>query len=144
MSHVIVQALGPIFFVMLLGYVAGRMRTIDNHHVGEINALVMDFALPASLFVATASTPRAEMMSQGPLFAIQGSVMMVTYLLWYGFQRKIAGTAQGEAAVQALTVAQPNNAAAGIPIVAALMVPRGVCTLRLRSQPPRSFRRPSH
>ena len=125
MAHVIVQALAPIFFVLLLGYVAGRMRTIDNHHVGEINALVMDFALPASLFVATASTPRAEMMSQGPLFAIEGAVMMVTYVLWYVFQRKIAGTTQGEAAVQALTVAQPNYAATGLPIVAALVGPAG-------------------
>ena len=55
MSHVIFTALAPMFFVMVLGYVAGRMRTIDNHYVDEINALVMDFALPASLFVATAS-----------------------------------------------------------------------------------------
>jgi hypothetical protein len=38
MPQVIFTVLAPIFFVMALGYVAGRMRTIDNHHVGEINA----------------------------------------------------------------------------------------------------------
>ncbi len=68
MPQVIFTVLAPIFFVMALGYVAGRMRTIDNHHVGEINALVMDFALPASLFASTGSAPRREMTAQGPLF----------------------------------------------------------------------------
>jgi hypothetical protein len=28
--------------VAVIGYVAGGMRTIDNRHVGEINAIVMD------------------------------------------------------------------------------------------------------
>jgi malonate transporter and related proteins len=61
MAHVILMALAPIFFVMALGFFAGRMRAINNHHVDELNALVMNFALPASLFVATASAPRSEM-----------------------------------------------------------------------------------
>ena len=38
-----------MFFVIAHGYLAGRMRDIDGHHVVEPNALVMDFALPASL-----------------------------------------------------------------------------------------------
>jgi hypothetical protein len=69
MLHVIIMTLAPIFFITMLGPLAERMRAIDDHHVGELNALVMDFALPASLFVATASSSRSEMMSQGPLFA---------------------------------------------------------------------------
>ena len=50
--------------IIRLGYFAGWMRDIDNHHVAELNALVMDFALPASLFVATASTQRALLLAQ--------------------------------------------------------------------------------
>ena len=57
-DHVLLNALVPIFAVMALGYLAGWIRDVDNHHVAELNALVMDFALPASLFVATASTSR--------------------------------------------------------------------------------------
>lgn len=124
MLEVLLKALVPIFFVMALGYFAGRRRTIDNHHVREINALVMDFALPASLFVATASTARREMMAQGPLFAIQGAVMLVVYLLWYLFQRRVLTTSRGQAAVQALTVALPNYAAAGLPLVSAILGPK--------------------
>ena len=125
MTQLILLALGPIFFVMLLGYFAGKVRTIDNHHVGEINALVMDFALPASLFVATASTPRNVMIGEAPLFAIQGAAMLIPFAAWYFYERIARRTSPGEAAVQALTVAQPNYAAAGLPIVAALIGPAG-------------------
>jgi malonate transporter len=66
MTNTIFLALAPIFFVMALGYGAGRLRIVDNHHVDGFNALVMDFALPASLFAATASAPRSEMFAQAP------------------------------------------------------------------------------
>jgi malonate transporter and related proteins len=61
---VLLNSLVPIFAIMGLGYFAGWIRDIDNHHVAEFNALVMDFALPASLFVATASTQRALLLAQ--------------------------------------------------------------------------------
>ena len=51
----VLNAIIPVFFVMALGYLAGWTHDIDNHHVAELNALVMDFAVPASLFVATTS-----------------------------------------------------------------------------------------
>jgi malonate transporter len=123
MHQVIFTALVPIFFVMALGYIAGRMRTIDNHHVGEINALVMDFALPASLFAATGSAPRSEMMAQWPLFAILGAAMLIIYLPWYLFERKVSRISRGEAALQALTVAFPNIAGIGLPIASRLLGP---------------------
>lgn len=121
MPHVILMALVPVFFVMALGYVAGRRRTIDNHHVGEINALVMNYALPASLFVTTASAPRSEMIAQEPLFVILGAVMLISYLLWYLFQRRVLRTSAGDAATQALTVAFPNVAGVGLPIASAVL-----------------------
>jgi malonate transporter and related proteins len=64
MTAILLNSLLPIFAVMALGYFAGYVRDIDNQHVGELNALVMDFALPASLFVATATTPWAMLVAQ--------------------------------------------------------------------------------
>ena len=55
---------------MALSYFAGRVRDIDNHHVAKLNALVMDFALPADLFIATASTPWAMIAALWPLLRI--------------------------------------------------------------------------
>ncbi len=41
MPHVILTALTQVFFVIALGYVAGRWRIIDHHHVSELNALAL-------------------------------------------------------------------------------------------------------
>lgn len=124
MIEIILKALIPIFFVIGLGYVAGKRRAIDNHHVGELNALVMQFALPASLFVATATTSRDQMLAEGGLFALLGTAMMVFYAGWYIYQVRILKASRGEAAVQALTVSLPNYAAAGLPIVLAVIGPQ--------------------
>jgi len=48
MAGTILLALTPIFFVMSLGYLAGRFNIVDNRHVDGLNVLVMNFALPAS------------------------------------------------------------------------------------------------
>ncbi|MBV8421009.1 MAG: AEC family transporter, partial [Hyphomicrobiales bacterium] len=63
MTGIPINALVPIFAVMGLGYFAGWIRDVDNHHVSQLNALVMDFALPASLFVAMATTPSRVLLS---------------------------------------------------------------------------------
>ncbi len=60
MLEIILDSLVPIFFGMGLGYVAGWTRDIDNKHVGELNALVMDFALPAAIFGAVAQQSRGH------------------------------------------------------------------------------------
>ena len=121
MSHIILLALLPIFFVLLLGYTAGKWRRVDNTHVGALNTVVMSYALPASLFAATAATPRQAMLAQWSLLLILGCAMMLIHPLWYLLQRRVLRRPAGEAAVQALTVALPNFAAAGLPIVAALL-----------------------
>jgi malonate transporter len=88
-ANTILPALAPIFFVILVGYGPGRLRIVENHHVDGLNALVMNFALPASLFVATASAPRSEMLEQAPRFLILGFVMLRP-MCWGGcFQRSM-------------------------------------------------------
>ena len=80
MSNAIVMALAPVFFVLLLGYAAGKIRIVDNHHVDGLNALVMDFALPAALLAATASASRSQMIEQAPLFLVFGVTMVLSQL----------------------------------------------------------------
>jgi malonate transporter len=123
MIDVLLNALVPIFAVMALGYLAGWIRDIDNHHVAELNALVMDFALPASLFVATASSSRALLLAQWPLLVVFIVSMLGLYALSYWMQRRLFGLGSSEASVQALTIALPNYAAAGLPLIAAVFGP---------------------
>jgi malonate transporter and related proteins len=49
----------PAIFVLLLGYSAGRAKKFDADQVKGINELVLDFALPASLFVGIAGIKHA-------------------------------------------------------------------------------------
>jgi malonate transporter len=49
MTEILLDSLMPIFVVMALAYLAGWTRDIHNKHLAELNALVMDFALPLSL-----------------------------------------------------------------------------------------------
>lgn len=121
----ILSALAPIFFVILVGYGAGRLRIAENHHVDGLNALVMSVALPASLFVATASAPRSEMLEQAPLFLILGLVMLLVHLAWYFLVRASSDVSKADAALQALTVSFPNLAGVGLPIAAAVVGPGG-------------------
>lgn len=123
MIAIILLALVPIYFVLLLGYTAGKRGVINNTHVGELNTVVMSYALPASLFAATAATPRDTLLSQWPLLVILGGAMMLVYPLWYLLQRRLLRRSASEAALQSLTVALPNYAAAGLPIVVALLGP---------------------
>ncbi|PJG56255.1 malonate decarboxylase subunit [Bradyrhizobium forestalis] len=125
-SNVILMALVPVFFVLLLGFVAGKARIVDNGHVEGLNALVMDFALPASLFAATASAPRDRIAEQAPVFLVFGVTILVIYVGWYWFERTFFAVTRSDASVQALTVGFPNLAGVGLPILSTVLGPTGV------------------
>lgn len=125
MSNAIVMALAPVFFVLFLGYAAGKFHIVDNHHVDGFNAFVMNFALPASLFAATASASRSQMDEQAPLFLAFGLTMLILYVGWYVAVRAFSGASKADASLQALTISFPNLAGVGLPIVASVLGPTG-------------------
>lgn len=120
MTEVLLNSLVPIFAVMALGYFAGWIRDIDNRHVTELNALVMDFALPAALFVATATTHRSLLLAQWPLLLLLLASMLALFALSFWVQRRLFRLGPSEAAVQALTIAAPNYAAAGLALITSM------------------------
>src|SRR5947208_10040756 len=78
----VITVLLPVFFVLGLGYFAGRAKKFDAEQVAGLNELVLDYALPAMLFVATVKTPRERLLSEGPyalalLIAIIGLFLVV-------------------------------------------------------------------
>ncbi len=125
MMHIIAQVLTPIFFVLALGYAAGRFRIVDNREVGSFNKLVMNFSLPASLLVATASASRSEMLEQAPLFAILGSGMIAVYFGWFLIARRFLNASKVDASLQALTISFPNLAGVGLPVASSVLGPSG-------------------
>ena len=120
----ILNVLGPIFFGMGLGYLAGKTRELDNRHVADLNALVMDFALPIAIFATIAAASRVTLLGQLPLAGILTASMLVLFGATYAIARWADGFDAPEASIQALTIAVPNYASAGLPLIAALLGPK--------------------
>ena len=116
----ILASLAPVFFVMALGYSAGKTREFDTHNTGSLNALVMDYALPAALFTAMAQASRSAMMNQAQLALVLLAAMLIAYGVTYLVQSRWFGGDRRESALIALTASGPNVGSAGLPIVAAL------------------------
>ncbi|MCS5720188.1 AEC family transporter [Herbiconiux sp. CPCC 205763] len=122
----IATALLPVFFVMALGFAAGKTRLVDNQNVRSLNTIVMSIALPISLFVVLSSASRADVVAHWPLAAISLFVMAAGYGATYLLSRRTARQDAGDSAVQALTVSFPNAAAVGIPLAGSVLGPTGM------------------
>ena len=63
----LVGALLPVFFVLALGYFAGKRNTFDPDQAAGLSKLALSFALPASLFVSMTDIHRDLLLRQGRL-----------------------------------------------------------------------------
>ncbi|MGO9941420.1 MAG: AEC family transporter [Rhodoblastus sp.] len=123
METMILNALAPVFFVMAMGYYAGYRKMIDNQKVATLNLFVMHFALPSALFTAISRTPRQVILDNGQLMGILTFCMFVVYALTLFLQFKYFKVETGKAAVQTLTVALPNYASVGLPLLLSVYGP---------------------
>src|ERR1700677_1363016 len=60
-------ALTPVFFVLTLGYLAGKRNAFDADQSAGLSKLALTFALPASLFVSMTDIPKDLLLQQGRL-----------------------------------------------------------------------------
>ena len=61
----LVSALLPVFFVLALGYVAGKRNAFDADQAAGLSKLALSFALPASLFVSMTDIRKDLLLQQG-------------------------------------------------------------------------------
>jgi malonate transporter len=120
MINSILASLVPVFLVMILGFVAGLTKDVDNRNIGSLNAMVMDFALPAALFTAMAQTPREAMAGQARLALVLLLAMVVIYGLTFAIEMRSFRMGQRTSALLALTTSGPNVGSAGLPVIATL------------------------
>ncbi len=125
-SKVFLETLIPVFFVLGLGYYAGRRGRLDNRNVGALTTALMHFALPCSLFLGVARTPPAVLRSQSPVLGVLALAMLLTYGLVFWISRRWLHASISRAAVQSLTVSFSNNVAIGLPLLASLYGPPGL------------------
>jgi malonate transporter len=63
----LVGVLIPVFFVLVLGYLAGRAHSFEPDQVAGLSKLALGFALPASLFAGMSGLPRDLLLGQAKL-----------------------------------------------------------------------------
>jgi len=106
----LVGALLPVFFVLALGYLAGKRHEFDADQAAGLSKLALSFALPASLFVGMTEIPRALLLQQGRLvLALILAHVGLFLVAWFLLRRlnKLQGPASIICALMLATSATP-------------------------------------
>jgi malonate transporter len=127
----IISALLPVFLVMALGYFAGFRKLIDNQNVASLNVMLMQFALPLTLFISIARTPRPVIVSNAPLALALALGLSITFGLVAWTQRRVFHLDLGDTAVDTLTVSFPNFASIGLPLLLPIFGPQAALTVAI-------------
>src|SRR3979411_349462 len=129
MIEVLANSLVPVFVGLLFGYAAGLRKIVDNKDVRSLVSFLMTFALPCSLFVAIARTPRQLLWGQAKGAVVLAIVYVVVFVATYYASRNLGKDTAANSAVLALTLGFPNHAGVGIPLLLAVYGPGGALTL---------------
>ncbi len=107
--HIILYAIVPILVVMLAGYISGKKGVFSGADAKKFNKVVLDYALPAALFVSIVQASR-EMLARDikltliSLVVIMACFMLVYFIYKYCFKKNTGG----DAAVMALISGSPT------------------------------------
>lgn len=129
MIAVLANALVPIFAGLLLGYLAGIWRVMDNQNVQSLITFVMSFSIPCALFLAVASTSLRDLREQAAPALVLTLVYIALYAISFLWARSREQMNLSESAVYALTLGFPNSAAVGLPLLGSVFGPRSAVTV---------------
>ena len=129
MIQVLANSLVPIFVGLIFGYAAGLFKVVDNKDVKSLVSFLMTFALPSSLFVVIALTPRPLLWEQAEAAVVIAIVFLVAFVATYYASRHLRKDSAANSVVLALTLGFPNAAAVGIPLLRAVYGPQASVTV---------------
>lgn len=109
MLHIILYAIVPIVVIMLLGFISGKRGIFNGQDSKKFNKVVLDYALPAALFVSIAQASREMLykdlkLSLVSLVVIMGCFMAVYFIYKYCFRNNTGA----DAAISALISGSPT------------------------------------
>lgn len=108
-SHVILYAIVPIIVVMLAGYISGKKKIFSGDDAKKFNKVVLDYALPAALFVSIVQADREMLARDLKLSIVSLVVIMVCFMAVYFIYRYCFKKNTGaDAAVSALISGSPT------------------------------------
>jgi malonate transporter len=111
---VIVNAVFPLFALILLGYVCARKRLLGPGAVDSLNKFVVWLALPALLFQAMAKITWNQVNQPG-FVAASSLAIAVVFLVSYAMDRQRRGRL-ADASIEGLAASYSNAGFMGIPL----------------------------
>lgn len=108
-GHIIIYAIVPIFVVMAAGFIAGKKGAFDGNDAKKFNKVVLDFALPAALFVSIVQASREMLMRDIKLTIVAVISIMVIFMAVYFIYAKCFKKNTGaDGAIMALISGSPT------------------------------------
>lgn len=109
MLHIILYAIVPIVVVMLAGYISGKKGIFTGDNAKVFNKVVLDYALPAALFVSIVDASREMLIKDLKLTVISTVVIMACFMLVYFIYRYcFKKNTAADAAIMALVSGSPT------------------------------------
>lgn len=108
MWNIIMKDIIPIFVIMLLGFYSGKTKAFNQDNARSFNKLVLNYALPAALFVSIVKADR-HMLFEDIKLTLVSTFVIVGVFMWSFFScYKFFKHTKGEAAVCALIAGSPT------------------------------------
>lgn len=109
MLHIILYAIVPIVVIMLVGYISGKKGVFNGDDSKKFNKVVLDYALPAALFVSIVQSSRSMLAADLKLTIVSTLVIMGCFMLVYFiFAKCFKGNTGADGAVAALINGSPT------------------------------------
>ncbi|MEI9748956.1 transporter YfdV [Moellerella wisconsensis] len=108
MFNIFMSDLLPIILIMALGYFSGKRSIFTNDQARAFNKLVLNYALPAALFVSIVRANREMIFADTKLTIISFVVLLFCFFFSFFSCKYIFKHTRGEAAVCALIAGSPT------------------------------------
>ena len=109
MSHIILYAIVPIVVVMLAGYISGKKGVFNGEDAKKFNKVVLDYALPAALFVSIAQASREMLYKDLKLSIVSLVVIMACFMaVYFIYKYCFKNNTGADAAISALISGSPT------------------------------------
>ena len=109
LSHIILYAIVPIIVVMLAGFISGKKGVFSGDDSKKFNKVVLDYALPAALFVSIVQSTRADMAKDLKVTLVSTvGIMLCFMLVYFVFKYCFKKNTGADAAISALISGSPT------------------------------------
>lgn len=108
MLNIMLTDLVPIFVIMILGYVSGKKGEFNAANARSLNQFVLNYTLPAGLFVSIVKADRAMLFSDIRLSLVSLGVIVGCYFWSYFSCLKFFKHSKAEASIAGLVGGAPT------------------------------------